>query len=119
MSNPGFRVHSATRLGEGIDRITSGTILGRTTAPGGWQTWAMADVYAPDPDRYDGRMPYRRCGRSGLKLPAVTIGCWHNFGDDTPLQTQRDILRTEEHLGRAALTAARAGVKIDMEGAGQ
>ena len=59
----------------------------------------MPDVYAPDPDRYDGRMPYRRCGRSGLRLPAVTIGCWHNFGDDTPLQTQRDMLRTAFDLG--------------------
>jgi L-glyceraldehyde 3-phosphate reductase len=59
----------------------------------------MADVYAPDPDRYDGRMPYRRCGRSGLLLPAVTIGCWHNFGDDTPLETQRDMLRTAFDLG--------------------
>jgi L-glyceraldehyde 3-phosphate reductase len=59
----------------------------------------MADVYAPDPDRYDGRMPYRRCGRSGLLLPAVTIGCWHNFGDDTSLETQRDMLRTAFDLG--------------------
>lgn len=59
----------------------------------------MSDVYSPDPDRYDGRMPYRRCGRSGLRLPAVTIGCWHNFGDDTALQTQRDMLRTAFDLG--------------------
>ena len=56
-------------------------------------------TYQAHPDRYDGRMPYRRCGRSGLKLPAVTIGCWHNFGDDTPLETQRDILRTAFDLG--------------------
>ena len=59
----------------------------------------MPETYAPDPDRYDGRMPYRRCGRSGLMLPAVTIGCWHNFGDDTPLETQRDMLRTAFDLG--------------------
>ena len=59
----------------------------------------MPETYAPDPDRYDGRMPYRRCGRSGLKLPAVTIGCWHNFGDDTPLQTQREMLQTAFDLG--------------------
>ena len=59
----------------------------------------MPDVYAPEPARYDGRMPHRRCGRSGLKLPAVTIGCWHNFGDDTPLETQRDILRTAFDMG--------------------
>ena len=37
-------------------------------------------MYAPDPNRYDGRMPYRRCGDSGLKLPAISLGCWHNFG---------------------------------------
>jgi len=59
----------------------------------------MPETYAPDPDRYDGRMPYRRCGRSGLMLPAVTIGCWHNFGDDTPLQTQRDMLQTAFDMG--------------------
>ncbi|MEM7491632.1 MAG: L-glyceraldehyde 3-phosphate reductase [Pseudomonadota bacterium] len=49
--------------------------------------------YAPAPDRYD-RMAYRRCGRSGLKLPAISLGLWHNFGDDTPHQTKRDICRT-------------------------
>ena len=59
----------------------------------------MPEIYVPDPDRYDGRMPYRRCGRSGLHLPAVTIGCWHNFGDDTPLQTQRDMLQTAFDMG--------------------
>ena len=59
----------------------------------------MADVHSPDPDRYDGRMPYRRCGSSGLLLPAVTIGCWHNFGDDTPVERQRDMLRTAFDLG--------------------
>ncbi len=49
--------------------------------------------YRPDPDRYDGRMPYRRTGRSGLLLPAISLGCWHNFGDEQPLSTQRAILR--------------------------
>ncbi|MGR3631381.1 MAG: L-glyceraldehyde 3-phosphate reductase [Limimaricola soesokkakensis] len=49
--------------------------------------------YTPSPDRYE-RMVYRRCGRSGLKLPAVSLGLWHNFGDDTPHQTKRDICRT-------------------------
>jgi L-glyceraldehyde 3-phosphate reductase len=57
------------------------------------------DPFIPDPDRYDGRMPQRRCGRSGLHLPAVTIGCWHNFGDDTPLMRQREILRSAFDLG--------------------
>ena len=44
-------------------------------------------------------MPYRRCGRSGLKLPAVSLGLWHNFGDDRPLETQRAILRRAFDLG--------------------
>jgi L-glyceraldehyde 3-phosphate reductase len=48
--------------------------------------------------RYD-TMPYRTCGKSGLKLPAVSLGLWHNFGDATPLQTQRDMLRTAFDLG--------------------
>ena len=49
--------------------------------------------YVPEPDRYDGRMPYRRTGRSGLQLPAISLGCWHNFGDEQPIATQRAILR--------------------------
>src|SRR6195952_2719948 len=48
--------------------------------------------YLPADDRYDAHR-YRRCGRSGLKLPAVSLGLWHNFGDDKPLETQRAILR--------------------------
>ena len=48
--------------------------------------------YVASPDRYDS-MPYRRLGASGLKLPAISLGLWHNFGDDKPLETQRAILR--------------------------
>src|SRR4051795_3890594 len=48
--------------------------------------------YLAAPDRYDA-MPYRRCGRSGLKLPAISLGLWNNFGDDKPLETQRAIIR--------------------------
>jgi L-glyceraldehyde 3-phosphate reductase len=44
-------------------------------------------------------MPYRRTGRSGLTLPAITLGLWHNFGDATPFQTQRDMLRTAFDAG--------------------
>jgi L-glyceraldehyde 3-phosphate reductase len=44
-------------------------------------------------------MTYRRCGASGLLLPAVSLGLWHNFGDDRPLQTQREILRRAFDLG--------------------
>ena len=49
--------------------------------------------YIPASDRYD-RMTYRRCGQSGLKLPAVSLGLWHNFGGDTPHDTKRAICRT-------------------------
>jgi L-glyceraldehyde 3-phosphate reductase len=47
----------------------------------------------------DDTMDYRRCGRSGLKLPAISLGLWHNFGDDRPLDTQRAILRRAFDLG--------------------
>jgi L-glyceraldehyde 3-phosphate reductase len=59
----------------------------------------ILDTYAPDSDRYDGRMPYRAVGRSGLKLPAISLGLWHNFGDDTPFDRQRAILRRAFELG--------------------
>lgn len=49
--------------------------------------------YTPNDHRY-GSMEYRRCGRSGLKLPAVSLGLWHNFGDIDPLANCRAILRT-------------------------
>ena len=59
---------------------------------------SQLDWYVPAADRYD-RMPYRRVGRSGLQLPAVSLGLWHNFGDDKPLETQRAILRRAFDLG--------------------
>ena len=58
-----------------------------------------APTYVPDPERYDGRMPYRRTGRSGLLLPAVSLGFWHNFGDDKPIETQRATMRRAFDLG--------------------
>jgi L-glyceraldehyde 3-phosphate reductase len=54
--------------------------------------------FAAAGDRYD-RMAYRRCGRSGLQLPAVSLGLWHNFGHDRPLDSQRAILRRAFDLG--------------------
>ena len=54
--------------------------------------------YVPAEDRYDS-MQYRRCGRSGLKLPAISLGLWQNFGDDRPLATSRAILRRAFDLG--------------------
>jgi L-glyceraldehyde 3-phosphate reductase len=58
----------------------------------------MPTSYAADPARYD-TMQYRRTGRSGVQLPAVSLGLWHNFGDDKPLETQRAILRRAFDLG--------------------
>ena len=50
-------------------------------------------TYVPATARYDG-MVYRYCGRSGLQLPLMSLGFWHNFGDTTPMSTQREIVRT-------------------------
>lgn len=55
-------------------------------------------VYQADPARYQ-TMEYRRCGRSGLKLPAISLGLWHNFGDATLLETSRQLLRRAFDLG--------------------
>jgi L-glyceraldehyde 3-phosphate reductase len=55
-------------------------------------------TYAAAADRYD-TMEYRRTGRSGLLLPAVSLGLWHNFGHDRPLETQRAIIRRAFDLG--------------------
>ena len=50
-------------------------------------------TYVASESRYDS-MQYRRCGRSGLKLPAISLGLWHNFGDITPFGVQQSLLRT-------------------------
>ncbi|GHG41697.1 L-glyceraldehyde 3-phosphate reductase [Streptomyces zaomyceticus] len=55
-------------------------------------------MYTAHSDRYDD-MPYRRSGHSGLKLPALSLGLWHNFGPDRPAETQRAILRRAFDLG--------------------
>ena len=55
-------------------------------------------TYHPDPERYDSAH-FRRVGRSGLKLPAISFGLWHNFGDTTPLDAQRSILFKAFDLG--------------------
>jgi L-glyceraldehyde 3-phosphate reductase len=55
-------------------------------------------TYVAAADRYD-RMPYRRCGRSGVQLPAVSLGLWHNFGHDRPLDGQRAVVRRAFDLG--------------------
>ncbi len=65
-------------------RIVHRSIL---TRPDTLMSWTPSDA------RYE-RMPYRRCGRSGLKLPAVSLGLWHNFGHDARFEVQRAICRT-------------------------
>ena len=54
--------------------------------------------FAADPFRYD-VISYRRCGRSGLKLPAISLGLWHNFGGDRPFEVGRSIARRAFDLG--------------------
>jgi len=58
----------------------------------------MKPIYTAAAARYDA-MPYRRCGASGLKLPAMSLGLWHNFGDTTPLANQRALLRAAFDMG--------------------
>src|SRR6195952_3787177 len=55
--------------------------------------------YHADTNRYDGKMPYRRTGASGLMLPALSLGYWHNFGDDRSFDSQRAISRRAFDLG--------------------
>ncbi|WP_419685476.1 L-glyceraldehyde 3-phosphate reductase [Burkholderia theae] len=55
-------------------------------------------AYEAASERY-ADMQYRTCGKSGLRLPALSLGLWHNFGDSTPISTQREILRTAFDLG--------------------
>lgn len=55
-------------------------------------------VYQPDENRYQ-RMAYRRCGQSGLKLPAISLGLWHNFGDTTQVENSRALLQRAFDLG--------------------
>jgi L-glyceraldehyde 3-phosphate reductase len=55
-------------------------------------------TYIAAGDRYE-KMPYRRCGRSGVDLPEIALGLWQNFGDDRPLDVQRAILRRAFDLG--------------------
>ena len=55
-------------------------------------------MYQPQADRYQ-RMEYRRCGKSGLKLPMVSLGLWHNFGTITPFDVQQSLLRTAFDCG--------------------
>jgi L-glyceraldehyde 3-phosphate reductase len=61
-------------------------------------TDSMTVTYVPEPDRYE-QMTYRRCGQSGIELPMISLGLWQNFGDDTPISTQRAIIWRAFDLG--------------------
>ncbi len=50
-------------------------------------------IYQPEPSRYDSGMEYRRCGRSGILLPDLSLGFWHNFGETAPLERSKEIMR--------------------------
>ena len=86
------------------DRIAYEKLLGdpgpaAQLSPGPGRHGGMTPApYRAADDRYEAHA-YRRCGRSGLKLPAVSLGLWHNFGDDKPIETQRAILRRAFDLG--------------------
>jgi L-glyceraldehyde 3-phosphate reductase len=56
-------------------------------------------TYIAAADRYDDKMPYRRSGQSGLRLPEISLGLWQNFGGETPIETQRAIVRRAFDLG--------------------
>lgn len=53
----------------------------------------IEEIYKADPSRYESGMEYRRCGKSGILLPAMSLGFWHNFGETTPLERSKDIMR--------------------------
>ncbi|MEP7130910.1 MAG: L-glyceraldehyde 3-phosphate reductase [Sphingomicrobium sp.] len=59
----------------------------------------VLEQYRPDPQRYDGRMPYWRCGRSGLDLPGISLGLWQNFGGVDDFENGRAVLRRAFDLG--------------------
>ena len=59
----------------------------------------LMDTYVAEPTRYDGTMAYRRCGKWGLDLPVLSLGYWHNFGDDKPFERQRAVARRAFDLG--------------------
>src|SRR5215213_8592292 len=75
----------------GLPAVTATRAVG-TTQQDGRMGYRAAE------NRYDS-MTYRRTGRSGLDLPAISLGLWHNFGDDVPFDRQRDILRRAFDLG--------------------
>src|SRR5205814_1199941 len=79
-------------------RTDSASGRSRAATPSATQASSAEMTYLPAGERYE-RMPYRRSGRSGLQLPAVSLGLWQNFGGDWPLETSRAIVRRAFDLG--------------------
>src|SRR6185295_15681050 len=88
------RSSSARRSATTCSSSTSARVLRATRSP----SVRVNAVYAAAADRYE-RMQYRRSGRSGLELPAISLGLWHNFGEDQPFETARAICRRAFDLG--------------------
>ena len=72
-------------------------------------------AWQPADNRYD-KMIYNRVGRSGLKLPAVSLGLWHNFGGDTPHDRKVDMCRTLRGYPRAGRPTFRSGSMVLLGG---
>jgi L-glyceraldehyde 3-phosphate reductase len=85
-----FMPHAVARL----DRMERDGVSSETPFP----RRELRMIYTPAADRYE-RMTYRRCGRSGLLLPAISLGLWQNFGGDRPLETSRAVVRRAFDLG--------------------
>ncbi len=69
-------------------------------------------TYLPHPDRY-ASIPYTRCGRSGLLLPRLSLGLWHNFGGTDPLENQRSL--TGQELVNVSPRSQSVSVSIKMD----
>ena len=95
----------AVRRLRGVDSCAAKRAGGRSLPPAHRMPkpheWVEIDAmtYNADTNRYDGKMVYRRTGRSGLDLPVLSLGYWHNFGDDRKFETQREIARRAFDLG--------------------
>src|SRR5215470_16745272 len=89
-------------LGIYLDAVVPPIVPGGLKQAQAFPVSTMADsvtvTYIPEPDRYE-HATYRRCGQSGIDLPVISLGLWQNFGDDTPITTQREIIWRAFDLG--------------------
>src|ERR1700744_1348572 len=100
--------------GCGADSLTWRTRRAAREANGAIVSTSIEDfvmAYEAASERYS-QMEFRTCGKSGLKLPALSLGLWHNFGDTPPISTQRDILPPAFELGITQFDLANIGVQL-------